>query len=115
MTDLPTLAVPDFTQETIETDTSQFGIGAVLSQQGCPIAFLSQAFALRSQMKATHERELMTIVFAVQRWRHYLLGHHFKILTDHWSIEFLTKQRLWGDDHIKWTSKLIGLDFEIQY
>jgi len=116
MADLPTLAVPDFTQEfTIKTDASQFGIGVVLSQQGRPIAFLCQALAPRSQMKAAYERELMAIVFAVQKWRHYLLGRHFKILTDHRSLKFLTKQRLWGDDQIKWTSKLIGLDFEIRY
>jgi len=68
MADLPSLVVPDFTQEfTIETDASEFGIRAVLSQQGRPIASLSQALAPHSQMKATYEREFMAIVFAVQK------------------------------------------------
>ena len=116
MVDLPTLAIPDFSKEfTLETDASSQGIGAVLSQGGRPIAFLSQALSLRAQNKSAYERELMAIVFAVQKWRHYLLGRHFVILTDQKSLKFLTDQRLLGEDQLKWTAKLMGLDFEIRY
>ena len=57
----------------------------------------------------------MAIVFAVQKWRHYLLGQHFVILTDQKSLKFLTDQRLLGEDQLKWTAKLLGMDFEIRY
>ena len=57
----------------------------------------------------------MAIVFAVQKRKHYLLGRHFIILTDQRSLKFLTEQGLMGEDQVKWTSKLIGLDFEIRF
>jgi len=45
------------------------GIGAVLLQEGKPITFMSQKFSERAQAKSVYERELMTIVLAIQRWR----------------------------------------------
>ena len=51
----------------------------------------------------------------MQKWKHYLLGRHFVILTNQRSLKFLTKQHLMGEDQFKWTSKLIGLDFEIRF
>ena len=57
----------------------------------------------------------MAIVLAVQNWKHYLLGRHFVIMMDQRSLKFLTDQRLLGEDQFRWTCKLIGFDFEIQY
>ena len=57
----------------------------------------------------------MAIVLAVQKWKHYLLGRHFIIITDQRSLKFLTDQHLFGEDQLKWTSQLMGMDFEIQY
>ena len=36
-------------------------------------------------------------------------------MTDQHSLKYLTDQRLMGDDQLKWTSKLLGMDFEIRY
>ena len=43
------------------------------------------------------------------------MGRHFIIQTDQRSLKFLTEQRLLGEEQFKWTSKLIGFDFEIKY
>ena len=74
MANLPTLAVPDFSQEfVLETDASSQGLGVVLSQGGKLIASFSQALSPQAQRKSVYEHELMAIVSAVQKWKHYLL------------------------------------------
>lgn len=116
MAELPILIVPDFSKVfTIEIDASNKGLGAVLLQEGRLVAFLSQTLSDKAQSKSVYERELMAIVMAVQKWRHYLLGRHFIILTDQKSPKFLTDQRVLGEEQFKGTSKLMGFDFEVQY
>ena len=75
----------------------------------------SQALSLWAQNKSTYECELMAIVFAIQKWRHYLIGRHFVILTNQKSLKFLTNQLFLDEDQLKWTAMFMGIDFEIHY
>jgi len=116
VTSLPVLALPDFEQEFIvETDASGTGIGAVLSQGRRPIAFLSQAFSSTGRVKSVYERELLAIVKAVTKWKHYLAGREFVIKTDQSSLKHLLDQKSLTPMQQRWAAKLIGLTYKIEY
>ncbi|GJU37686.1 reverse transcriptase [Tanacetum coccineum] len=110
------LALPNFNEEfVIETDTSGFGIGAVLQQNKHPIAYLSKTLALKNQSMSTYEKELLAVVLALQKWRGYRLDRHFKIRTDHFSLKYVLDQRITTPFQSKWLPKLVGFDYEIEY
>jgi hypothetical protein len=89
----PVLSIPDFGKQfIIETDASDMGIGAVLMQDGHPVSFLSKAFCPRNQALSTYEKECLALVMAVDKWRSYLLGKEFILITDHRSLLHLTEQ-----------------------
>jgi hypothetical protein len=116
MISAPVLRLPDFNKEfTLETDASGVGLGAVLLQEGHPIAFLSKTLAPKHQLMSTYEKEFLAIVFALEKWRGYLLDRHFKIKTDHFSLKYLLDQRMSTPAQLKWLPKLMGFDYEIQY
>lgn len=114
ITSPPVLALPDYTKEfVIECDASGVGIGAVLMQQGHPIAFLSKALAPKHLGLSAYEKELLALVYAVQKWGHYLMGNHFIIRTDHLSLKYLLDQKITTLMQQKWLTKLLGYDYEI--
>ncbi|KAJ8371210.1 hypothetical protein SKAU_G00112380 [Synaphobranchus kaupii] len=57
---------------TVQSDSSQHGMGCCLMQEGQPIAFASRALTLTEQNYAQIEKECLSIVFACQRFHHYL-------------------------------------------
>ncbi|KAJ9559068.1 hypothetical protein OSB04_013682 [Centaurea solstitialis] len=116
LSNAPVLRLPNFTEEfVIETDASGFGLGAVLMQNDQPVAYFSQALGLRAKQKSVYEKELMAIVFAVKKWRPYLLGKHFTVRSDQKSLRFLLEQRVVEPEYQKWVVKLLGYNFSIVY
>jgi len=116
MTSAPVLALPDFDQPfEIETDASSCGIGAVLQQNRHPIAFISKKLGPRWQKLSVYEKELLAIVFAVQKWEQYLIGRPFVIKTDQKSLKHLLEQRISTPFQQFWLAKLMGFDYIIQY
>ena len=102
MTTIPVLALPNFSQPFIvDTDASGYGLGAILMQSHRPVAYFSQVLSARERQKSIYERELMAIVLAVQKWHHYLLGHHFIVQTDQSSLKFLLEQRVVNESYQK--------------
>jgi hypothetical protein len=79
----PVLALPNFAKPlSIETNASAGGIGAVLAQDGRPLAYLNRALGPKSCGLHTYEKEYMAVLMAVQQWRSYLQLAEFIIYTD---------------------------------
>ncbi|KAE8656433.1 hypothetical protein F3Y22_tig00117000pilonHSYRG00047 [Hibiscus syriacus] len=116
MSSVPVLALPDFSKNfCLETDASSGGIGVVLSQNDRPIAYLSKALSPRNSSISIYEREYLAIILAVSKWRHYLEGNPFVIKTDHEPLKYLLEQKLTTTIQKKGLTKLLGLDYTIQY
>jgi hypothetical protein len=116
VTSAPVLTMPDFTKTfVVECDASSHGFGAVLTQEGHPVAFFSRPIAPRHQALAAYERELIGLVQAVRHWRPYLWGRCFVVKTDHYSLKYLLDQRLSTIPQHHWVGKLLGFTFTMEY
>uniref|UniRef100_A0A2N9J200 Integrase catalytic domain-containing protein n=1 Tax=Fagus sylvatica TaxID=28930 RepID=A0A2N9J200_FAGSY len=112
----PCLALPDFSKTfVVECDASGYGIGAVLMQEGRPLAFYSQALKGKALFLSTYEKELMALVLSVKKWRPYLFGQNFVIKTDQQSLKHLLEQRIGTPMQQKWISKLLGYHFVVEF
>ncbi|XP_071926629.1 uncharacterized protein [Coffea arabica] len=63
----------------------------------------------------TVETDAVDKALVFRKMENYLVGNHFIIRTDHKSLKFLLEQRLTTTAQYKWLTKLLGLDYEIQY
>lgn len=116
LTHTPVLALPNFELPfVIDTDASGIGIGAVLTQNGHPLAYFSKKLNPKMQAASTYERELFAVTEAVAKWRTYLLGNHFVIRTDQKSIKELSSQVVHTPAQQRFIIKLLGYDFSIEY
>lgn len=64
---------------------------------------------------STYEKELLALITAVTKWKHYLLGGPFIIKTYHISFNFLLEQKANTSLQHKGLSKLLGLDYIMEY
>ena len=123
MTNPPILGYPDFTKPFIvETDASFDGLGAVLSQKQdkgtVVIAYASRGLRPTERNMDNYSSmklELLALKWAVtEKFRDYLYGGKFTVLTDNNPLSYLRKAKL-GATELRWVAQLEQFVFDIQY
>ena len=101
----------------VQADASLCGLGAVLLQEGKPVAYASKALSDIETRYACIERELLAIVFSVNRFHTYLYGRYFKIVTDHKPLVMISQKPLIQAPARlqRMLLKLQGYKFDIEY
>ena len=70
-------------------DASYSGLGAVLMQERNVIAYASKQLKVHECNYTTYDLELVTVIFSLNQWRHYLYGVKCKVYTDHCSLQYV--------------------------
>jgi hypothetical protein len=119
----PILIMPDPTKPyVIETDSSDFAVGAVLLQESNdgklhPVAFESLKLSETQRNYPAQERELLAIIHAWRKWRNYVEGavSDTIVRTDHASLTYLSKQLLPSRRLLRWIEEFAEMTIKIEY
>jgi hypothetical protein len=119
MVTTPILVFPDWEKTCrVHVDASTITLGAILAQPRAgdldhPIAFTNIKLSNSEQNYNTMEREVLAMVYAPQKFRHYLLGKHFKMFTNHSALKYLVSKPVLGGRICRWLLLFQEFDFEI--
>ena len=113
------MPVDESTPFAVETDASDFALLATLNQGGRPIAFYSWTLQGSELNQPSVEKEAQAIVAAINKWRHFLLGCHFTLITDQRSVSFTYDTKNFGkiknDKILHWRMELASFNYGIFY
>lgn len=118
LTSPSTLARPDFSKRlTLQTNASSLGLGAVLTQENDgvehPIANASRTLSSAEKNYTVTEQECLAILWAVDKFRMYLDGYWFRVITDHASLQWLRNLKDPTGRLSRWALSMMRYDFEV--
>jgi hypothetical protein len=123
LTSAPILQLPDETKPLlITTDASNCAVGAMLSQMAedgseRPVAFESKKLNDAQINYPTYEKELYAIIYALEKWGHYVRSSPFTtlIVTDHQPLKHVTSFEPASQRQCRWNAFLSSFNYEIVY
>jgi hypothetical protein len=116
LTTAPVLAQPNNGKPfDVYCDASGTGLGCVLKQDNRAITYASRALRPHEQNYPTHDLELAAVVHALKMWRHYLMGTHCNIFTDHKSLKYIFTQADLNMRQRRWLELIKDYDLELHY
>jgi hypothetical protein len=102
----------------IMCDASYFAVGAVLEQRRDKkmhvIYYASRTLDEAQVNYATTEKKLLAIVYAIDKFRSYLVGSKIIVYMDHAAIRYLLSKKDAKPRLIRWISLLQEFDLEIR-
>ena len=113
------MAFPNYSKPFIlDTDASDAGIGAVLSQlddnsREQVIAYASRTLSKPERRYCATRKELLSVVTFIRYFRPFLLGQKFTLRTDHGSLTWLSKFKQPEGQLARWIEKLQEYHFDI--
>ena len=105
----------------VETDASDYALAAIISTYVDgdihPIAFHSRTFTSTELNYDVHDKELLAIFEAFQKWRHYLEGtpNPVDVVTDHKNLEYFTTTKLLTRRQARWSEFLSQFNLVIRF
>jgi len=105
----------------IEADSLDFASRAVLSQQlpgedkWHPVAFYSKSLSSVERNYKIHDKEMLAIIRALEKWRHFLEGarHPVEIWTDHKNLEYFMTAKKLNHHQVHWSLYLARFNFKL--
>ena len=116
----PVLAYPLPEGELImDTDASDVGLGAVLSQMQAEtervLSYASRTLDKPEKNYCVTRREMLAVIFGLRKFKHYLLGRKVRIRTDHASLRWVTQFKEPEGQVARWLEELSAYDFQIEH
>jgi len=108
----------------VETDASDFALGAVLLQPENldsivyhPVAYASRKLSKAERNYSTYDKELLGIIFAFKKWHPFLYGalYPIKVFTDHANLQHFRQRHLLNNRHVNWKLFLQNYNFRLAY
>lgn len=114
----PVLCQPDFSKPfTVASDASDFGLGGVLTQvlegEERVIAYASRSLSRTERNYTVTEKECLALLFNLERFRPWIEGVRFTVITDHYSLLYLNNLKNPTGRLARWAMKLRQYTFDL--
>lgn len=118
LTSPPVLAMPNEKDMFyLDTDASEFAIGAVLSQmqdgEEKVVAYASKKLSHQEMNYCVTRRELLAVVHFLKYFRHYVLGRQFVVRTDHAALQWLRRTPEPIGQQARWLEIMEEFNFQV--
>jgi len=99
---------------------SQLGLGAVILQKGKqvlmrPVAYASRQTTAEESRYHSTELETLAVVWSLQKFRTYLIGKKFKVVTDCAAVRWTFSKKNIVPRIARWWLQIMDYDFEVEH
>ncbi|KAF9752783.1 Transposon Tf2-6 polyprotein, partial [Nosema granulosis] len=116
------LKIPDYNKSfRLRTDACDTGLGAVLLQTNSegkwvPIQWASKKLTPTERRYTITEKEMLAVVWGIEKFEYELRGRRFELMTDHKALEEIRNKPYFNNNRVnRWIERIQEYDFSVQY